>query len=463
MALKKIDYSVILAAGKGTRFHSSLPKVLHKISGLTLLERSIRAVAPYTNKDILVVAGHGYDLVKEEIDKIELNDVSLKIKLVLQKDQLGTGHAAQVALDQVDSLTGSVLIIPGDCPLIESQALENFVNLHSESPLSVLTLKVDDPFGFGRIIRDNEYISSIVEEKDASQDQKKIQEINSSIFLGDVKLLKNLLPSISNNNKQNEYYLTDVVAAAVTQDVQVGAFVSEEIDCFLGANTRKELYMLQVRKKMKDLNLLMEKGVTFEFPESCSIDENVEIGKDVFIGANTRILGNSKIADGVIIEGDSLIRDSQIGVACHLKLGSYIDECIIEDDCTLGPFVHIRPKSHLKKNVKIGNFVEVKASTLEEGVKANHLAYLGDIDIGQKSNIGAGTIICNYDGINKFRSNIGKKSFVGSNSTIVSPVKLGDDVYVAAGSVITKDVVSGSLGIGRSRQVNKEGWVTKKK
>ncbi len=459
----KIDYSIVLAAGKGTRFHSKLPKVLHKLSGKTLLERSINAVAPFTAKEIIIVAGHGFDLVTEEISKITAANPSYKIRVVLQKEQLGTGHAAKTAFDEIED-KGSVIIIPGDCPLIEAKSLEKFIEQENKSPVSVLSLEVDTPKGFGRILRNqqNKFIG-IVEEKDATDEQRKITEINSSIFLGQIELFKKYIPLISNSNKQNEYYLTDVVSAVVKDDQEVRAFASNEVESFLGANSRRELYALQEAKRLKNLNALMDRGVTLESINSCFIDDGVEIGQDVYIGANTRIVGNSKIADGVTIEGDSLIRNSEIGENTHLKLGAYIDECRIEKNCNLGPFVHIRPKSVLKNNVKIGNFVEVKAATLEEGVKANHLTYLGDIDVGEGSNIGAGTIICNYDGKNKFRSKIGEKSFVGSNSTLISPVNVGDEAYVGAGSVINQDVPAGSLAIGRSRQVNKTGWSKSKK
>lgn len=462
MNTNKVDYSIILAAGKGTRFYSKLPKVLHKISGRTLLENSIRAVSPHVTKEILIVAGHGLELVKAEIQRIQSANPNLNIRVIHQEQQIGTGHATKVAIDAIEDVSASTIIIPGDCPLIKSSALEQFVSEEFNTPLAVLTLNVNNPFGFGRILRDESgFLVGIVEEKDATDKERQITEINSSIFLGRVELFKKYLPLLSNSNKQGEYYLTDIVYSVVKENINVKAFVSQDTESFLGANSRRELYLLQEKKRVRDLDALMDRGVTLESVATVFIDDAVEIGKDVFIGSNTRILGNTKIADGVIIEGDTLIRNSEIGQNVHLKLGAYVDECRIDEDSTLGPFVQIRPKSHLKKGVKIGNFVEVKASVLEAGVKANHLAYLGDIDIGQNSNIGAGTIICNYDGKNKFRSKVGKDSFVGSNSTLVSPVEVGDNAYVAAGSVVTQNVESNALAIGRSRQVNKEGWVKK--
>lgn len=460
MTENKIDYSIILAAGKGTRFYSALPKVLHRLSGRTLLERTIRAVAPYTAKEIIVVAGHGYDAVVSEVEQLR-NKLSVDIKIVLQDKQLGTGHATQVAVDSLPNTNDSVIILPGDCPLIESSALSSFINSESKSSLSVLSLVVEDPFGFGRIVRSGNVISGIIEEKDATEEQRKIQEINSSIFLGKLSLFKEHLPKLKNNNKQGEYYLTDIVSSVVGQSGQVRAFVSEDNQSFLGANSRRELYNLQEIKRMKDLNDLMNNGVTIESTGSCFIDDSVQVGKDVFLGSNTRLFGKTVISDGVVIEGDCLIRNAKIGPNVHIKIGAYIEDCEINEACTLGPFVHIRPKSVLKKNVKIGNFVEVKAATLEEGVKANHLTYLGDLDIGENTNVGAGTIICNYDGKKKHRSIIGSNSFVGSNSTIISPTEIGSNAYVAAGSVINKKVPDNALAVARSRQENKEGWVKK--
>ena len=459
---EKIDYSIILAAGKGTRFYSSLPKVLHRLSGKTLLQRSIEAVMPHTKKEVIIVAGHGYDLVKAEAVRVaSLYGEGAKIRLVMQNEQLGTGHAAGVAIWDLPVDQSSVLIIPGDCPLIDSSSLSDFVSNQNHT-LSVLSIDVLNPKGFGRIVKDKKgNIQRIVEEKDATPDEKKISEISTSIYLSRLDILKKYIPKLSNSNAQGEYYLTDVVSLAVKDNLSVCSFMSQDNDSFLGANSRRELYDLQERKRLKELNKLMERGVTIQSVETCFIDDTVEIGQDVYIGANTTIEGNTKISNNVVIEGNALIRNAQIGEGVRLRFGAYLDDCEVGDKSELGPFFNIRPKSCLSRNVKIGNFVEVKASNLSEGVKANHLAYLGDIDIGANTNVGAGTIICNYDGKKKHRSKIGKNSFVGSNSTVISPREIGDDAYVAAGSVINKDVPDNALAIARGRQENKTGWVKK--
>ncbi len=461
---RKIDVGVVLAAGKGTRLYSSLPKVLHRVTGRSMLERSIRALAPYVKDKIIVVAGFGIDLVREEVRRIEDKLPSVSITIVEQKEQLGTGHAAQCALSLITDDASSVLIIPGDCPLIEPEVFEEFLEGRSVTEFSVLSFELENPFGFGRIVRDDKgYLLKIVEEKDCTSQEKNISEVNSSIIYASKNILATYLPKLTTSNAQGEYYLTDVPELMKKDGEKTSVVKTSSPHLVMGANTRLELYRLEQRKRTTHIETLMKAGVSFECAESVFIDEGVEIGADVFIGANTRILGTSSIASGCLIEGDSLIRNSSIGNSCHIKLGSYIDEAKLSEGVVIGPFCHIRPGSELSSEVKIGNFVETKNAKLARGVKANHLAYLGDIDVGESTNVGAGVIICNYDGKKKSKSVIGSNSFIGSNSTLVSPVEVKKDAYVAAGSVITKEVPSGALGIGRSRQQNLEGWYEKKK
>jgi bifunctional UDP-N-acetylglucosamine pyrophosphorylase / glucosamine-1-phosphate N-acetyltransferase len=459
-----VDVAVVLGAGKGTRFYSSLPKVLHPVCGRTMLERTIRALAPLVRNEIIVVAGFGYDEVVGEIDRIRLLLPETKITIVEQKEQKGTGHATQCGFSGVSEDASSVLVVPGDCPLIEKEVFQEFLEHTVESDFTVLSFEPEQPFGFGRIIKDDQgYLLKIVEEKDCSEKEKEVREVNSGILYARPSILKKYLPLLTTSNAQGEYYVTDIPELMKKDGVPVSVIKTSNPLLVMGANTRLELYRLESQKRIKDLEQYMRNGVSFESIESVFIDEGVEIGQDVFIGANTRLHGDTIIASGCVIEGDSLIRNSRIGNSCHIKLGSYVDEAILDAGVVIGPFCHIRPKSELSKGVKIGNFVETKNAKLAPGVKANHLTYLGDIEVGEESNIGAGTIICNYDGMNKFQSVVGKHSFIGSNSTLVSPVEVKDNAYIGAGSVITREVPSGALGIGRSRQQNLEGWVDKKK
>jgi bifunctional UDP-N-acetylglucosamine pyrophosphorylase / glucosamine-1-phosphate N-acetyltransferase len=460
----RVDTGVVLAAGKGTRFYSSLPKVLHRVGGRTMLDRSISALFPFVSKNIVVVAGFGIDLVRKEVRYIQKKFETLEISVVEQKEQLGTGHAAKTALPAIPELADSVLIIPGDCPLIESRVFEEFLEKRGAADFSVLSFEPESPFGFGRIIKDKEgFLEKIVEEKDCSEAEKKIKEVNSGIILSGRKVLSQYLPRLTTANAQGEYYITDIPELMKQAGEKVSVFKTSDPLLVMGANTRLELYRLEQQKRKKQIEDLMLSGVTFESAESVFIDEGVQIASDVYIGANTRIFGGSSIASGCVIEGDTLIRDSLVGSGCHIKLGSYVDQATLSEGVVIGPFCHIRPGSELSRNVKIGNFVETKKALLAEGVKANHLAYLGDVEVGEHSNVGAGVIICNYDGKKKSKTVIGSNSFIGSNSTLVSPVEVKSDAYVGAGSVITKEVPSGALGIGRSRQQNLVGWYEKKK
>jgi bifunctional UDP-N-acetylglucosamine pyrophosphorylase / glucosamine-1-phosphate N-acetyltransferase len=460
----RVDAGVVLAAGKGTRFYSSLPKVLHSLCGMSMLERSVRALSPLVKNEIIIVAGFGIDLVHKEVERISEKVHSVSISVIEQKEQLGTGHAARTALSSIPDTADSVLIIPGDCPLIESRVLEEFLGNRPPADFTVLSFSPESPSGFGRVIKDHDgFLEKIVEEKDCSIEEKKISEVNSGIILSSRKVLSVYLPQLTTANAQGEYYITDIPQLMKKKGEKVSVFKTSTPLLVMGANTRLELYRLEQQKRKANIEDLMQRGVTFESAETVFIDEGVEIGSDVYIGGNTRIIGTSSIASGCVIEGDSLIRDSLIGSCCHIKLGSYVDEARLSEGVVIGPFCHIRPGSELSRNVKIGNFVETKKARLAEGVKANHLAYLGDIDVGENTNVGAGVIICNYDGKTKSRSIIGSNSFIGSNSTLVSPVEVKSDAYVGAGSVITREVPSGALGIGRSRQQNLEGWYERKK
>jgi len=464
MENQTVSYSIILAAGKGTRFKSRLPKVLHRISGRTLLEVSVRAVLPNTKEEVIIVAGYGYDEVCREVELLKDKlKVGVPLTVVKQEEQNGTGHATKVASDYLGAREGDLIIIPGDCPLLHASCIAKFIE-DRDSDLSVLSVKLDNPYGFGRIIRSARCdFEAIVEEKDCTLDQLSTTEVNTGVFRTSQKFLGDYLSHLKTNNKQGEYYLTDLPGIMLNDTKDVRAILTLDVDSVKGANTRYELYLLEENSRKERLKVLMENGVTVESIESVFIDADSEIESDVFIGANTRIKGTSKISSGSVLEGDSLIRDSFIHANVLLRLGSYVDHSEIEKGVTVGPFAQIRPHSKLEEGVRIGNFVETKACHMGKGSKANHLAYLGDVSIGAGANIGAGTIVCNYNGKNKNKTIIGDDVFVGSNSTLVAPVELEKNTYVAAGSVITKKVPSGSLAVGRSRQVNKDGWVERKK
>lgn len=467
MAINGANLSVVvLAAGKGTRMCSDIPKVLHRICGRTLLDRTLRAAVEAGARRLVVVIGYGKELVEAELDRLTgLTEFSaVELVTVEQVEQKGTGHAAQVALSELGGAS-SVLIIPGDTPLLDGDVLRGFCTQASDTAsVTVLSCEHPSPDGFGRIVRDeNGGLAAIVEHKDCSEDQLAINEVNTSFYLATLEFLTEALSQLTANNAQGELYLTDIVGYGVSQAKQVDAVTTKDVSRVSGANTRAEMSELETKRRAEINQALMEAGVTLEDPATTYIDEGISVGADTFIGACTRLKGSTTIGSGVVIEGNSQIVDSTVGDGSLLRFGSYLTEATVGANCQIGPFVQLRPAAVLHDEVKLGNFVEVKKSELHQGVKANHLAYIGDAEIGSGSNIGAGTIFCNYDGEKKSKSTLEDGVFVGSNSTLVSPVKLGKDAYIAAGSVINKDVPTGALGIGRSRQSNKEGWAARRK
>ncbi|MCL4129340.1 UNVERIFIED_CONTAM: hypothetical protein GTU68_065074, partial [Idotea baltica] len=370
----------------------------------------------------------------------------LKIKTTIQKEQNGTGDAARVGLEALSEPSNYVAILPGDIPLISSEDLNCLFKLAQPSDVQILTCNHPSPTGFGRIVRNIENkVVSIIEERDASAEQRKIVEINSSIYLIARKVLEENLGKLTSSNAQGELYLTDLVSLAVAAGNSVEAVCVEDYFQLAGANNRVELAELERHRRNQIIEEFQLAGVGFEDPQTCYIDEGVSIAQDSYVGANTRLYGTTKIGTKVVIE-----------------VGCYISEAIVSEKSIIGPFVQLRPGTELGSGVRLGNFVEVKNSKFGDFAKANHLAYIGDAEVGAQSNIGAGTIFCNYDGVNKHRSQLGEKVFVGSNSVLVSPVTIGENAYIAAGSTITKNVPSGSLGLGRARQTNIEGWVARK-
>ena len=458
---------VVLAAGKGTRMRSQMPKVLHQVCGRSLLERTLREAALLSPRQIVVVIGFGQEQMRKELARLagEPEFAAITLVPVLQARQLGTGHAVKTALPAAKPESELVMIVPGDSPLITAKELEEFRSkfLELNPDLLVLSCLLEDPAAFGRIIRNpSGEVLRIVELKDCSPEEKAVKEINASFYLAKREFLEQALAHLSADNAQGEYYLTDIVAHGVSQGRRVMVHCSENSLASMGANTRSEMSALEKKRREEINQVWMDAGVSFEDPACAYIDEGVEIGADSFIGAGTRIKGKTKLGSGVIIEGESLIRDCELGDGVLVKLGCYLDGASIASACQIGPFAHLRPGTVLHPQVRIGNFVETKKTEIHEGAKANHLTYLGDAEVGRGANVGAGTITCNYDGKTKHRTTIGERSFIGSNTALVAPVEVGDGAYVGAGSTITTDVPARALGVARGRQRNIDNWADKK-
>lgn len=447
---------LILAAGKSTRMKSKYAKVLHRVGGRTLIEHVLRAARSLSG-DVSVVVGHGGDKVKSLVNGVNFVD---------QREQLGTGHAVLTAREGFSGYSGDVLVLPGDVPLVSSKTLESFLKFHRQGGFraSVLTAEVANPHGYGRIVRrnDNE-VDSIVEHRDATPEILKIPEINSGIYVFNAPTLFESLTKIRNINAQGEYYLTDVIGILVEQRHKVGAFKVASGDEILGINTRQELGVIDRLMRRRKCEALMAEGVTIMDPDSTLIDADVQIGADTIIYPSVQIEGSSVIGDDVTIRSFNRISNCKIGAASTLFEGCVLVDSTLGEKVLLGPFAHLRPGSALGDSVKVGNFVELKKTSLGPGSKAPHLAYLGDATIGEKVNVGAGVITCNYDGTAKYPTIIEDGAFVGTDSQLIAPVRIGKDAYVAAGSSITDDVPAESLAIARGRQTIKEGWVKQRK
>ncbi|HFU4122354.1 TPA: bifunctional UDP-N-acetylglucosamine diphosphorylase/glucosamine-1-phosphate N-acetyltransferase GlmU [Streptococcus suis] len=446
------NYAIILAAGKGTRMKSDLPKVLHKVAGISMLEHVKRAVDAMSPVKTVTIVGHKAELVQEVLEG--------QSEFALQSEQLGTGHAVMMAEPDLAGLEGHTLVIAGDTPLITGESLKNLINFHisHKNVATILTAQADNPFGYGRIIRNADgEVLKIVEQKDANDFEKQVKEINTGTYLFDNKRLFEALKDINTDNAQGEYYLTDVISIFRQAGEKVGAYVLKDFDESLGVNDRIALATAEavMRKRITEKHMI--NGVTFVNPEATYIDIDVEIGAEAVIEANVVLKGQTVIGERTVLTNGTRVRDSKVAADVVIS-NSDIEESVIEEGVTVGPYAHIRPDSLLKKDVHVGNFVEVKASTLGEGTKSGHLTYLGNATIGSNVNVGAGTITVNYDGKNKFKTTIGDNAFIGSNSTIIAPVTVGEAALLAAGSTITKDIPKDAIGVGRGRQENKEGY-----
>lgn len=449
---------VILAAGKGTRLKSSLGKVLHRAGGRSLVEQVLRACAPLGAKKTVVVVGHQAEQVTAAV-------APTGAIAVLQQPQHGTGHAMQVARRALGN-SKFAIVLPGDAPLVRSETLKALLATHRSAgaACTVLTAVVADPFGYGRILRKSETaISAIVEQSQLTGDQAEINEINSAIYCFTLEKLWPALAQVKPDNKHRELYLTDAVAVLAGKGEKVLAQVAADSREVLGCNTRADLAEVdRIFREWKRAEL-MDAGVTIQLPETVLIDPEVVAGEDTVVEAGVQLLGKTKIGARCTIRSGSVLHDSILGDDVVVEPHCLVSESRLDDNVVIGPFARLRGGNHLKAGVRIGNFVELKKSTLGEGTKAMHLSYLGDAKIGSKTNIGAGTITCNYDGFHKHPTTIGNKVFIGSDSALVAPVRIGDGAYVAAGSTITENVPADGLGIARGRQMNKPGWANKKR
>jgi bifunctional UDP-N-acetylglucosamine pyrophosphorylase / glucosamine-1-phosphate N-acetyltransferase len=448
-------YAVILAAGQGTRMKSKLYKVLHPVCGKPMVEHVVDQISTLNIDKMVTVIGHGADLVKSHLQG--------KSDFALQEEQLGTAHAVMQSENTLSELDGVTLVVCGDTPLIKAETMEALLNHHGDAKAkaTILTGYTEKPDGYGRILRSEQgLVERIVEHKDASEDERKVKEINTGTYCFDNKALFEALKKVSNDNVQGEYYLPDVIEILQSNGEIVSAYQTSDFEETLGVNDRVALSQAEQVMKKRINEEHMRNGVTILDTANTYIGPDVKIGRDTILHPGTILSGVTEIGEDVIVGPHTEIKDSIIGDRTHIK-HSVAHNSSIGADVTIGPFAHIRPQSNIEDEVKIGNFVEVKKSTFGKGSKASHLSYIGDAEIGKDVNLGCGSITVNYDGKNKFLTKIEDGVFVGCNSNLVAPVTVGKGAYIAAGSTITEDVPGESLSIARARQVNKENYVEK--
>ena len=448
-------HTIILAAGEGTRMNSNRAKSLQTVGGTSMLEKICRT-AGKISKDITLIVGFDKESIINEANAF----ADLNITTSLQPKPIGTGDAVKCGLDKVSS-GSKVLVLYGDVPLIKKATLDNLIAESSEGA-SILTTTLEDPFGYGRVKKtENGFATTIIEEKDADSDEKKIKEVFTGVLCAEKELLETSLQEVTNNNAANEFYLTDIVSIMSSKGVNINTCTSsnEEVQ---GANNKKELEKLESIYRSMKTEDLFNQGITIVDAKRLDVRGEVKAGKDCLIDVNVILEGDITLGNNVSIGPNTILKDVEIGDGTKIEAFSHIVNAKIGDNCSIGPYARLREGSKIEDSGKVGNFVETKNTTLGSGSKANHFTYLGDTTVGTKTNIGAGTITCNYDGKDKHKTIVGDNSFIGSNSSLVAPVKIGNNTTIAAGSTITKDVPSDALGVGRAKQSNKDNWSKKK-
>ncbi len=449
--------TIILAAGQGTRMRSELPKVLHKLGAWPLLEHVYNTARSVQEGEITVIYGHGGEKVVNSLDHLEAGWIE-------QKEQLGTGHAVMQVADLIED-DDTVLILYGDVPLLKAETLNRLTQCMANTQLAVLTVNLDDPSGYGRIVRNTEgRIERIVEEKDASASEKLLSEVNTGILAADGGKLKQWLSALDNNNAQGEFYLTDIIAMAVSEGITVETTQATSADEVLGVNNRQQLAYLERVFQLEQANKLMELGVTLRDPHRFDLRGRINsIGRDVEIDVNVVLEGEINIGNGVRIGPNCVIKDATIHGNVDIFANCHIEDATIGAACRVGPYSRLRPATVLSEKVHVGNFVEIKKSEVSIGSKINHLSYIGDSNVGSEVNIGAGTITCNYDGANKFKTIIEDGVFVGSDTQLIAPVRIAKNSTIGAGSTITSDTPADKLSLSRAKQISIDGWQRPKK
>lgn len=450
--------TIILAAGKGTRMKTSCPKVLHTLGGRPLLDHVLDTAISIGPEKIIVVTGHGSDAVRSLIEHRSGN-----LEIVIQEPQLGTGHAVAQCLDILSGFEGTVIVLSGDVPGLRAESVQDLVwaRVNKKAALSVMTGHLEDPTGYGRILRGSDgRIREIREQKDLSEGQSSITEVNLGVYAFDSTFLARELPDIGRENTQGEYYLTDLIEAAVSKGSRVVSHSIEDHAEALGINTLRDLSGVEKMTNRRYLEKLMDSGVQIIDPDQTWIEDSVVVAPDTVIHPTVFLRGETKIGADCVINPGSVITDSILGERVEIRPYCVINDSTIADDAAVGPFAHLRPGTDIRGSAKIGNFVETKKAVIGEGSKVSHLTYVGDAELGKDVNIGAGCVTCNYDGFNKYKTVIEDEVFVGSGTMMVAPLALGKGSLVAAGSTLSKDVPPGALAIARSQQVTREGWAS---
>lgn len=447
--------AIIMAAGEGKRMKSSTPKVLHKVCGQEMVNHVIDRMRAADIEEVNVIIGRGAELVKKGTEH-------KNVTYSFQDKQLGTGHAIMCAGEFLKNKKGILAIFTGDAPLIREETVKRLLQFHEDNGFkaTILTSLIDNPTGYGRVVREKDEVARIVEHKDCNEEELKVKEINAGMYCFDIEALRDSLGKLNNNNAQGEYYLTDVIGILKSENKKVGALVTD-FEETIGVNSRVELAEVERILKLRINRKHMDNGVTIIDPSNTYIGSEVKIGQDTIIYPGNYIEGNTEIGSECILYSNSRISNSIIGHKVTIQSSVILDSKIGEET-TVGPFAYIRPESNIGKHARIGDFVEIKKSTIGDNTKVSHLTYIGDAEVGENCNFGCGTVVVNYDGKNKYKTIIGNNAFIGCNTNLVSPVEVKDDAYIAAGSTITKEVPKGSLAIARARQVNIEGWVERK-